>query len=408
MHIGPIFAALRRNKAGAILIGLQLALTLAIVCNALFIIVGRLEYIARPSGVDEDSLLVLRSIRVGRTASEAFALEPADLATIRATPGVVDVYATNSYPLAGGGWSTGVSLSQDQAKSTAHTTQYFADEHTLPTLGLKLVAGRNFAPEDVVEIGVGDKLQAPTIIITQALAKALFPDGNALGKPIYLAGKTTPPSTIVGIVERLQTPWVGQSWGDKFFLNSVLMPIRKHSVVSSFVVRTDPARLDEVAKAVQERLYAADRLRVIPWVRTFPEVRARAYKKDRGMATLMTIVCTALLLVTAAGIVGLASFWVGQRHRQIGIRRALGATRTDILRYFQTENLLIAGSGVVVGIAAAIGLNAWLVTHYEMARLSPLYVLTGAAIILGLGQLAVLQPALRASRVPPVAATRSV
>jgi putative ABC transport system permease protein len=148
-------------------------------------------------------------------------------------------------------------------------------------------------------------------------------------------------------------------------------------------------------------------MRVITYARSFDEVRSRAYKKDRGMAILMGIVCTALLLVTAAGIVGLASFWVGQRHRQIGIRRALGATRGDILRYFQTENLLIAGVGVIIGAAAAIGLNLWLVTHYEMARLSPLYVLTGAVAILLLGQLAVLQPALRASRVPPVTATRA-
>lgn len=408
MHIGPIFAALRRNKAGAILIGLQLALTLAIVCNALFIITQRLGYIARPTGVDEASLLVMRSIRVGRTAEEAATLVPADLAAIRATPGVIDVYPSNTFPLAGGGWSTGINLTQDQVKSTAQTGIYFVDEHALATLGVKLIAGRNFTADEVTDFTQNDNLAPPVIIITDALARKLFPDGNALGKAVYAGGKTIPPSTIIGIIERLQTPWVGQSWGDKFFLNTTLVPVRQRSTLSTYVIRTDPARRDEVAKAVQERLYAVDRLRVIPWVRTYDEVRARAYKKDRGMATLMAIVCTALLLVTAAGIVGLASFWVGQRHRQIGIRRALGATRTDILRYFQTENLLIAGSGVVVGIAAAIGLNAWLVTHYEMARLSPLYVLAGAAIILGLGQLAVLQPALRASRVPPVAATRSV
>jgi putative ABC transport system permease protein len=160
-------------------------------------------------------------------------------------------------------------------------------------------------------------------------------------------------------------------------------------------------------KAVQERLYAANRMRVILSARTFDDIRARAYRKDRGMAILMAIVCAALLLVTAAGIVGLASFWVGQRHRQIGIRRALGATRRNILAYFQTENLLIAGTSVVIGAIGAFGLNQWLVAHFEMARLSPLYVLIGAVTILVLGQLAVLSPALRASRVPPVAATRA-
>lgn len=407
MQIAPILAALRRNKAGAILIGLQLALTLAIVCNALFIIVQRLGYIGRESGIDEASLFVVRNLWVGKSDQDAATLLPRDLATIRATPGVANVYATNSYPLAGGGWSTGLSLKPDQEKSTAHTGVYFVDENALDTLGAHLIAGRYFTASEITDFVPNENLAPAAIIVTDAVAKKLFPDGSALGKAVYMGGKTSPPSTIVGIVDRLQTPWVGFSWGDKFYLNSTLVPHRMLGNFTQFVVRAEPGRRDEAMKAVQDRLYASDRLRVIPWTRSYDEIRAKAYKKDRGMAMLMGIVCTALLLVTAAGIVGLASFWVGQRHRQIGIRRALGATRNDILRYFQTENLLIAGVGVVVGAVAAVVLNVWLVTHYEMARLSPLYVLTGAAIILVLGQVSVLQPALRASRVPPVTATRA-
>lgn len=408
MNIGPIFAALRRNKAGAILIGLQLALTLAIVCNALFIIVQRLDYIGRPSGIDEANLFVIGNIWVGHTDADSATLLPADLATIRATPGVADVYASNSYPLGGSGWSTGLNLKPDQDKSSADTTVYFADEHSIDTLGVRLIAGRNFTADEITDFERNGVLAPAAIIVTEAVAKTLFPNDSALGKVVYMGGKAAPPSTIVGIVDRLQTPWVGASWGDKFFLNTTLVPHRLLGTFTNFIVRAEPGRRDEVMKAVDARLYQADRLRVIRHTRAYDEVRARAYKKDRGMAVLMTIVCAALLAVTAAGIVGLASFWVGQRHRQIGIRRALGATRRDILRYFQTENLLIAGVGVMVGALTAIGLNIWLVTHYEMARLSPLYVLAGAAIVIGLGQLAVLQPALRASRVPPVAATRSV
>ncbi len=407
MHIGPILNALRRNKAGAILIGLQLALTLAIVCNALFIIGQRLGYIGRGSGVDEASLFVVSNIWVGRADQDASARIPSDLATIRDTPGVENAYSTNSFPLSGGGWSTGLSLKPDQAKSTAQTTVYAIDDHAIDTLGVHLVAGRNFTPEEITDFAPNAHMAPAVIIITQDLANKVFPDGSALGKAVYMGGRTAPPSTIVGIIDRLQTPWVGNSWSDKFFLYCTLVPHRMLNTSTNFVVRAKPGQSDAAIKAVQDRLYASDRLRVIPWARTYDEIRTRAYKKDRGMATLMTVVCTALLLVTAAGIVGLASFWVGQRHRQIGIRRALGATRNDILRYFQTENLLIAGVGVVVGVVAAIGLNVWLVTHYEMARLSPLYVLMGAVVIVVLGQLAVLQPALRASRVPPVAATRA-
>ncbi len=137
-------------------------------------------------------------------------------------------------------------------------------------------------------------------------------------------------------------------------------------------------------------------------------VRERAYKVDRGMAILMGVICLVLLAITAAGIVGLTSFWVGQRRKQIGVRRALGATRHDILRYFLTENLLIGIAGVVIGALLAIGMNLWMVTQFEMARLSLMYVAAGVGALLLLGQGAVLAPAMRAARVPPVEATRSV
>jgi putative ABC transport system permease protein len=143
-------------------------------------------------------------------------------------------------------------------------------------------------------------------------------------------------------------------------------------------------------------------------VQRFSEVRAKAYARDRGMAILMGVVCVVLLAITAAGIVGLTSFWVGQRRKQIGVRRALGATHHDILSYFLTENLLISLAGVIIGALLAVGMNMWMVSHFEMARLSLTYVAAGVVVLLLLGQAAVLAPALRAARVPPVEATRSV
>jgi putative ABC transport system permease protein len=125
------------------------------------------------------------------------------------------------------------------------------------------------------------------------------------------------------------------------------------------------------------------------------------------MAVLMGVICLILIAVTAAGIVGLTSFWVGQRHRQIGVRRALGARKVDILHYFQIENLLIAGIGAVIGVLLALGLNLWLITRYEMSHLPVPYVLIGVVAVLSLGQAAVFVPARRASNVPPVSATRA-
>ncbi len=408
-QIKPILAALKRHKAGTILIAMQIALTLAIVCNALFIIHQRIERISRPTGMIESDLLAIQGRFVGVEEGKTATLRKADVQTLRELAGVQDAIAINSFPLRGGGWSTGVRTNPEAKKSSAHTTLYFSDEHALATMGAKLIAGRNFTAAEVTDSDPQEVPPPAVIIVSKALADKLYPDGSALGKPIYI-GDNTKPSTVIGIVERMQVPWNG-TWSDNFYENAIFEPFQLTSSYNIYLIRSKPGQLEAMTKAVPAALFKLNRMRVIGsehGVRTFATVRAQAYASDRGMAILMGVVCLVLLAITAAGIVGLTSFWVGQRRKQIGVRRALGATRRDILHYFLTENLLIGIAGVVIGALLAIGMNLWLVTQFEMARLSLMYVVTGVIALLLLGQGAVLAPAMRASRVSPVEATRSV
>jgi putative ABC transport system permease protein len=406
MQIKPILSALRRHKSGTILIALQIALTLAIVCNALFIVHERVDKVNRTTGLDETNLIAVSNDYVG--APEDFTpIMKTDLQTLRSLPGVADAYVTNSYPLRQGGWSTGVQVDPDSKKAVLQSALYFGDDHTLKTLGVRLIAGRNFNAGEVVTVGRQQQPGTAQVIITKALADKVFPQGNALGKVIYLAkGK---PSTIIGIVEKLTTPWIQNDFVEGDYVT--IMPVMFNSSFQQFLVRTKPGQEDAVFKAIPPALYASNRMRVLPdkvGIRKFDEVRRRAYDADRGMAILMSVVCGVLLAITAAGIVGLSSFWVGQRRKQIGVRRALGARRSDILSYFMTENFLIALVGVIVGVILAVGLSQWMFTHFEMKRLSLTYVAIGVVALLALGQAAVFAPALRASRVSPVEATRSV
>jgi len=126
------------------------------------------------------------------------------------------------------------------------------------------------------------------------------------------------------------------------------------------------------------------------------------------MVWLLAGVCVALLVVTAFGIVGLASFWVQQRTKMIGTRRALGATRGQILRYFQTENLLLTSAGIALGMLGAFAINQWLMTQYELPRLPGIYLPLGALALWALGQVAVLAPARRAAALPPAHAMRGI
>jgi len=411
-HIQPILAALRRHKAGTVLIALQIALTLAIVCNALFIIQQRVSKLMRPTGLIESDILAVENRWVGVTGEVGAARTRGDLLMLRGLPGVVDASFSNSYPLRGGGMSLGVNKDPDAKKPIAQTTIYFSDEHSINAMGLKLAAGRNFLPQEIRWMAP-NAFEAPAqVVVSRALADKVYPGGAALGKPIYLSAGSagSKPSTIIGIVERLQVPWSG-TWASNFMENAVMVPFQMSGATGSYIVRAKPGSLADLVKTVRAQLIETNRMRVIPeknGIRTFAQVREHAYQSDRGMALLMGVICVVLLAITAAGIVGLTSFWVGERRKQIGVRRALGATRHDILSYFLTENLLIGAGGVAVGALLAVGLNLWMVSQFEMSRFPLTYVAVGVVALLALGQAAVLAPALRAARVSPVEATRSV
>lgn len=413
LQIRPILAALKRHKVGTTLIGLQIALTLAIVCNALLVIHQRITHLERPTGIVESNLLTVRSEWTNANGAAVGALFHTDLQVLRQLPGVQDAGMSYGYPLRGGGWGSAASVKPDDPSSERISARFFVDDHVLPVLGAKLIAGRNFRAD---EVRLEDSLTMPppaVIIVTKALADKLYPDGTSLGKPIYIGGSATP-STIIGIVGYLGG-FSSDRWADTTYNYVMLEPTLLTDKANAYLIRTQPGQLDTLTKTVPDALYKANRLRIIPdgigedaGVRTFAEVRAQAYKDDRGLAIMMVAICMVLLVITAAGIVGLTSFWVSQRRKQIGIRRALGATRNDILSYFLTENFLISMGGSIIGIVLAISLSQWLVTRFEMQRLSTFYVLFGAVTLLLLGQAATLAPALRASRVPPVEATRSV
>jgi putative ABC transport system permease protein len=406
MELSVILKSLRRNKIGAVVIAVQIAVTLAILCNALFIVQQRLAASHRPSGADEANIFMIKHQWVGDPKDLAARLRT-DLGALRGLGGVVDAYATNSAPLSNGGDSEGLGRDPDRVDETALTAVYYGDEHALATLGVKLIAGRNFQSDEVIDrVGYNQHTPPSAVIITRALAETLFPHESPLGKPVYISfdHHAVP---VVGVIDRLQVPW-STGWGSRFFYNSILLPFRWSVLYSNYVIRTKPGQLTAVMKTVPKLLSDLNRDRVIVKVESLSVARADSYKDYHGLAVILATVCVALLLVTGFGIVGLTSYWVAQRRRQIGIRRALGASRQAIVRYFQTENLLIAASGTVLGIALAIAANLWMVSSFEMQRLNPVYAFVGALAVLGLGQLAVLWPALRAASIPPALATRGV
>ncbi|WP_182657359.1 ABC transporter permease [Stenotrophomonas lacuserhaii] len=402
MDIRPILSTLRRHKTAASLIVLEVALTCAIVCNALFLISQRIEKISQPSGLAEKELVVVRVSGIGKQ-TDAMARTREDLASLRAIPGVTSVTRASQLPFRTSSSNSGISLTPEQEKPTIHSTMYYVNENALPTLGLNLVAGRDFQPgefvdrEEAMKAFPNDKAVAG--IFSKAAADRLSPGTSAVGKTFYIG---TQPVHVVGVVEYLATP---TGWDDNTDM-SLLLPMRTAFTEGLYLLRTDPQRRQEVLSAALAALERNDPNRLVREKLTYEEQRDSYFKNDRAMVGLLITVCVALLVVTALGIVGLASFWVQQRSKQIGIRRALGATRGQILRYFQTENFLLATVGIVLGMLAAYAINLALMNTYELPRMPLVYLPVGAVLLWLLGQVAVFGPARRAAAVPPAVATR--
>ncbi|GAB2191038.1 ABC transporter permease [Sessilibacter sp. MAH1] len=412
MEIKPILKTLIRNPVGLVLISLQVALTLAIVVNALFIVNQRMQSVSIDSGLDEKNTLALTVsgyLDDYDTKSAIFN----DLEYINSLSGVHSAMATNALPMTNSGWSNTVYNSDAENGINTNAALYFADDSLAETMDINLVTGRVFNQNEIGTYSIReDVLQPKVVIISVTLAKILYPEitepEQALGKYVWFRGEEIPVAAeVIGLVDDIKAPWK-QQFSSEFeqVLFVPYYPIFGNS--SHYIIRTKDGFFDDVFKNIQNQLLELDNQRVVRSPTAFTEIRKDFYRNDNAMATMLSAVIVLLLVINALGIIGLVSFWVTQRTKQIGTRRALGATKVDILRYFITENLIISSIGVIIGLILAMALNNWLITAFELARLPIVYLILGALLVLVMGVIAVFGPAIRAANIAPAIATRSV
>ena len=165
--------------------------------------------------------------------------------------------------------------------------------------------------------------------------------------------------------------------------------------------------MKSVVQMITPRLLASNDGRNIA-LKTIDEYKNEFFTSAHVIIGAMTSVIVLIILITGVGIAGVTSFSVTERRRQIGTRRALGATKTAVIRYFLLENWLITNSGIVLGAILAYALNFALLSLIAGTKLDWRYVVAGALLLWAQGIIATLMPAARAAAVPPVIATRTV
>lgn len=421
MEFGPILRSMSRNKVRYGLIVAEVALTLAIVANCVNLIGDARRDMAKESGFDDENIVNVRSTPFAEAFKEEGYLDNAlhaDLATLRAIPGVRS--ATNSYflPWQGGGSSMESRVAGSKGEYLRNQI-YSADESTVDALGARLIAGRNFTHSEIDQesvrlrdLGKKNRERTPDgrvteiyvqdVLITRAYAELAFKDPAPLGKE--LEDNDGDRYRVIGVLDRFYNPygWPIHEYA-MFFPNHS----RSFQGGSAYLVRVEPGKMATVRPQIEKAMLAANSGRNIR-VQEVSEIKERFQSQSALLVRILSLVIGLLLFVTSLGIVGLTVFSVAERTRQIGTRRALGAQKGDILRYFLLENWLVTTMGLVLGVGLAYALNVALVTRGNGTRIDPMLVVLGVGLLWAAGLAATFFPARRGARVAPAVATRNV
>ncbi|WP_046003529.1 ABC transporter permease [Pseudoalteromonas rubra] len=397
----PILTTLWRAKSAPLLLILQIAVTFTILVNAVYLIIQKEAMLVEPSGLDEDVVFTLETNVQSNQAEEMIALVKQDLRDIRNLPSVENVTVTNAFPLSNWGSYVPTGLGPTEEDMNIYTGYYTGDEHAIATMGLELIAGEGPSEGEILD-SIDYSADPTHAVVSKGFAELYYPDDwrAILGTTVYLDYK---PVLVKGIVKELKSVW--PDWYSHH--NTVLAPLRSISNNYKILVRAMPGQREQAKLDVAQLLLKTPG-RQLDRLLDYQQLRQEKFKSERAAIKTLYWVIAGLVLLTLLGIFGQARFTIVKRRKQIGTRRALGASRADILRYCMTENAIVTFIGITLGVLCALLANVQLVNYFDMAPVPVMYLLQVGGVILIVGQLAVCQPAWMAARVSPALATRSV
>jgi putative ABC transport system permease protein len=391
---------MKHNRTRFALIILEIAITLAIVTNAVNMILVERTAMQQKSGFDDDNLLFVSAQPFAPEFKEQTYVEnivKADLRALAGISGVKAASATYMLPWQGGG-SSGTWKAEGYGEKF-QAQIYPATRGIFDTLDVQIIQGRGFVDDDTP---TDPNTSTKVTVISRSLAKKLWGDANPIGRVINNSDGDTP-RTVIGVIGDFYNPY---SWNIGEYV--LFTPGRAYGPNGmSYLVRVEPGAMKAVTSQLEPRLVQVNPGRTFR-SRTIAEVKDGYFSGRQLIITSMTAVIVVLIFVTALGILGITSLSVSERTKQIGTRRALGATKGDILKHFLTENWLVTTIGLFLGVIVTYGLNFALVSNVTDAKL-PWYLVGVGMVLLWInGLVATIPPALRAARVAPAIATRSV
>ncbi|HZE13041.1 MAG TPA: ABC transporter permease, partial [Chthoniobacterales bacterium] len=381
------------SRRRAFLIATEVGLSLVLLIGAGLMIKSFANLTRVAPGFNPDRLLIF-NIGASAKADEDRQLQfyQQVLQQTASVPGVESVAAISRLPFSGGNsgrtFNRSGSQKVDNADIRVATSDYFR------TMGIPLVRGRNFDEHDT-------KDSTRVAIINEECAKRVFPGEDPIGQYVENFGPKEEKLQVVGVVGNVRHLALETAPRPELY-----QQLGQGTWPSVFVaVKTAPENPLTLLPAVQQAVWNVNKSVPLGNPRTMNDIIARTLLQKKFSMLLLSIFAGAALVLAAIGLYGVISYSVAQRTRELGIRIALGAQRSDVLRLILRQGMTLVAAGVIFGVAASLGLTRLIATLlYGISASDPItFFLLSAALVL-VAFIACWLPARRASAVDPIVA----
>ncbi len=397
----PVRRGFRRT-----LVGMQAALAVVLVIGAALLGRSFAALRAIDPGFDSRGVLTARLTLPSADypeVEEVVAFYRRLVARAAQLPGVRSAGATRILPLARtiGDWSITIEGRPARPRENPNADWQVVTPGYFETLGIELSTGRPLMSDD-------HERSQPVAVVNETMARRYWPGQDALGKRFHLGTLDQPWITIVGIAPVVRHNAVVEEPRAEMYLPHSQFALQAGGTPRgmTLVLETAGPPLASIP-SLRELVATMDPNLPLSEVRTLEEVTASALAEPRFSTLLLGIFAALALLLAAVGLYGVLAFFVARRTREIGIRMALGADRASVLRFVLTEGLVVAGVGVLVGVAGSLAVTRLLSEQlYGVTPLDPATFTVVPLVLLGVAALASYLPARRAAAVSPLVALR--
>lgn len=404
MNIKALLKSLLLRKFTTGLLILQLAITLGLLVNSAILALDTKGKISQATGLNNDNILIMSTHPTSgsyRDLDYYRSIATEDMAKLSQLPGVNSVSVTNQLPIATRGMLSNIydldNPEQEQTDKYLKDVKFILSQEDLAdAMGFTMLEGRFLNKDDQLDFGTEEK---HNIVITESLKRALYGDKSAIGQE-------TNNGFIVGVIKDIiLDPTLPSDKQYGLFINTVMEYI---FIGRFYVLNVEPQQMASVRNKVSETILAVQAERDIFRVFTMQEHLKRFYRDDKGLADLFLLLCGLMLFITAISSYAYSQFHISRQQKFIGIRRALGARKKDILLYVLTENWLVYSLGCMLGGIVVLGFNVLLSQYISLSKPDIGLFMLAIGVIFISGTVATWFPAVRTSNIPPVIATKTV